>query len=292
MRRSGAASGQPGGPRAVLAGGPAGLYCLDVSERSPSRETRVPAGETRGRTASAAELRERLASAPPPYLAGALENPELGPDEMLLLLRNRAAPAPLLARIGCDREWTRLQEVKRALVRHPSTPLAIARGLSAHLYRKDLAEIAEDLRVKPAVRRHAEEILRARMEEMSLGERISMARRPSRALIAALRDSTEPGVLRALLGNSRLVEADAVRIASGTKTPAEALRALATDPTWGVRRSVRMALLLNPRTPVPVALHLIRGSSRHDLARLAADDGAPRIVRIGAERRLTENPAG
>jgi hypothetical protein len=211
---------------------------------------------------------------------------------MILLLRNRAAPAPLLARIGRDREWTRRQDVKRALVRHPNTPLVLARILAIHLHRKDLAEIAEDLRVPPPVRRHAEEILRIRIEEMTLGERISLARRPSRALISALRDSAEGGVLRALLGNSRLVEADAVRIASGSATPGDALRALAEHPAWGIRRSVRMALLLNPRTPVSSALGLIRGTSRQDLTRLAEDAGAPRIVRVGAERRLKDGRGG
>ncbi|MBZ5640499.1 MAG: hypothetical protein LAO51_17300 [Acidobacteriia bacterium] len=258
----------------------------------PSRETHPAASKARGRTASAAELRSALASAPPPFLAGALENPELGPDEVLLFLRNRSAPAALLARVGRDTEWTRLQEVKLGLVRHSNTPPAIARSLAAHLYPRDLAEIAEDVRVRPVVRRLAEEILKASVAEMTLGARISLARRCSRALISVLRDSAEVAVLRALLGNGRLVEADAVMIASGGKNPVEVLRMLALNPVWGVRRAVRLALLRNPRTPVPAALGLIRGMSRQDLASLAEDREAPRIVRVGAERRLGDGPGG
>jgi hypothetical protein len=111
-------------------------------------------------------------------------------------------------------------------------------------------------------------------------------------LIGALCDSSEAAVLRALLGNGRLVEADAVRIASGTGTPGEVLRTLAEDPAWGVRRSVRTALLRNPRTPVASALGLMCRMPRRDLVRLAEDREAPRIVRVGAERRLEEGRGG
>jgi len=263
-----------------------------VARRTPTKEPVEAASEARGRSDSAAELKDRLASAPPPYVLGALDNPNLGPDEMFLLLRNRSAPAAALSRVARDREWTRLREVKRALVRHPNTPTAVARALAPHLHDKDLGEVAEDVRVRPSVRRRAEEILKIRIEEMPLGERISLARRPSRALVAALAQCADAGVLRALLGNPRLLEADAVRIASGAGTPPEALRAIAEHVTWGARRSVRMALLLNPRTPVPVALRLVRAAMRHDLSRLAADAKAPRIVRVGAERRLEESRGG
>jgi hypothetical protein len=263
-----------------------------VARRTPTKEPVEAASEARGRSDSAAELKNRLASAPPPYVLGALDNPNLGPDEMFLLLRNRSAPAAALSRVARDREWTRLREVKRALVRHPNTPTAMARALAPHLHDKDLGEVAEDVRVRPSVRRRAEEILKIRIEAMPLGERISLARRPSHALAVALAECADAGVLRALLGNPRLLEADAVRIASGARTPPEALRAIAEHVTWGARRSVRMALLLNPRTPVPVALRLVRAAMRHDLSRLAADAKAPRIVRVGAERRLEESPGG
>jgi hypothetical protein len=61
---------------------------------------------------------------------------------------------------------------------------------------------------------------------------------------------------------------------------------LAEHPTWGSRRAVRLSLVGNPRTPIATALRLIEGLSREDLERILHDDQIPRIVRVGAERRL------
>jgi hypothetical protein len=247
----------------------------------------------RGRTAAPEELRRHLPSAPSSYLAGALDNPGLAEEEVLLLLRNRGAPAQVLAPIAADRRWTRLYDVKKGLVRHPNMPAAAARTLAAHLYWKDLAETAEDVRVPPAVRRKAEDLLRVRLQEMALGERVALARRASRGVIPALLEDPEAGVLRALLGNPRIVEREIVRIAARPETPPEALGALARHPVWSGRLAVRMAILANPRTPVPDALGLVQRFPRQDLQKLARDGALPRIVQVGAARKLAsmrENP--
>ncbi len=239
-----------------------------------------------GRKASAFELQRLLREAPLPFLQGALDNPELSPDEVVLLLRNRAATPQLLVRVGRDRRWTRSYDIKRGLVRHPRTPLPIVGTLIHHLYWRDLAETASDLTLHPTVRRKSEEILRIRLMELALGERISLARIASRGLIGALRQTGEERVLLALLGNSRLVETDAVQMAKGTGVPARVLARLAEHPSWGSRHAVLMALATNPRTPVAVALRVVRRLPRRDLRRLARDPKAPKIVRVGAERRL------
>jgi len=240
----------------------------------------------RGRGDSAADLRRHLAAAPAPYLSGAIENPEFQAEEVLLLLGNPAAPPSLLLRIGRDRRWMRAYEAKKALLRHPRTPLTLARSLLPHFYWKDLADAAEDPRLPPSVRRQAEQILENRLDEMTQGERISLARRASRGVISALRESADARVLQALLGNGRLLEHDAVRIASSAHAPREVLSGLADHPSWGARYAVRISLVRNPRTPVPAALRLIGGLPRQDLQRLARDAEVPRIVRVGADRRL------
>jgi hypothetical protein len=265
-------------------------------DHDPKGSAPLPAGPAEGRKADVEQLRLRLTSAPPPYLEGALENPELGEEELLLLLRNRQAPGSLLQRIGRDPRWTRSYGVKRHLVLHPQTPRVLARSLVPHLHWRELAEAAGNLRVHPVIRRQAESLLRVRIEELSLGERIALARRASRGLLGCLIDAGDAPVLRALLGNPRMVELEAVRIAATPKGGPDLFRYLAEHPTWGVRPSVRMALLRNPRTPVAVALRLVDRLQRRDLHRLTKDVKVPKIVRVSAGRRLSRatgrEPAG
>jgi hypothetical protein len=257
-----------------------------VSERPHPPESSATAAAAAGRDAPAHELAQRLRSAPVPYLVGALDNPGLGPIQLGLLLRNRSATPELLARVARNRGWTRHYEVKKGLVQHPRTPLAIGRALVHHLYWRDLAETADDRRAHPTVRRHCEELLKIRLLELSLGERISLARVASPGLIQSLREAGESRVLKALLGNPKLREPDAVSIADGKEVPGTVLGRLAEHPEWGRRHAVRLALVRNPRTPVPVALNLVRRFPRPELRRLAKDGRAPKIVRVGAARQL------
>ena len=245
-----------------------------------------PLTADRARSASLEELRNVLVSAPLRYLEGAVDNPELTPDEMALLLRNRAASAGLLARLSRDRSWTRHYDVKKGLVRHPHTPFPAARNLVGHLYWRDLADTIDDARIQPALRRQAELVLADRVKEMSLGEQISVARRATGMVIAELCRSGEGRVLQALLGNPRLKEIDAVSVASGEEVPGEVLGWLARHPKWGSQRSIRMALVRNARTPVSEALKLVAKLPLDDVERLSDDDDVPRIVRVGADRRL------
>ena len=251
-----------------------------------ARETESRLDLTGGRNATPKQLRRHLASAPPPFLEGALENEHMAEQEMLLLLRNRMASPKLLTRIARKGPWVRYYQIKKALVRHPRTPLVLSRDLARHLFWKDLSEISVDCGAHPVIRRQGETLLKGRVEELTSGERIALARRASRGLIPSLAGSSESLVLRALLGNVRLIESDAAAIAASSTAPPDLLSHLCGHPTWGRRRSVRLAAVGNPRTPAAAALRVVRALAAPDLRRLAEDDKVPRIVRIAADRRL------
>lgn len=240
----------------------------------------------RGRADPPEELRRHLGSAPAPYLEGALSNPHFHTDELVLLVRNPSAGPAVLTRIGRNTQWTRLYEVKKALVRNPRTPVPLARRFLPHLLWLDLSEVPLDSRLSPVVRRQAEEVLKVRIDEMQEGELVALARRASRGVIPVLAERLRPRVVHALLGNAKLVERDVLRIASEPKAPSEVLAVVAEHPHWGIRLAVRLALLMNPRTPVRAALHVVAKLPRVELERVAGDGRVPQIVRVGAGRRL------
>jgi len=204
----------------------------------------------------------------------------------LLVARNRATQPELLRRLAGIPNLTRNREIRRAIVLHPNTPLPVARNLVPYLFWRELVEVTRDLKVNPLVRRHAEMLLRVRLEKMALGERIALARQASPALIPVLLTDAHARVLQSLLGNSRLVERHAVSIGGSRSATPDLLEHLALRTHWGKRPSVRGALLRNPRTPVATSLKLLRDVARRDLKRLARDASLPQIVRIGADRRL------
>jgi hypothetical protein len=182
-----------------------------------------------------------------------------------------------------DRTRTPHHAVRRVISRQ--TPVAVARELLHHLHWRELAEVARTPHVHPTVRRQAERRLEAALVEMTVGERISLARTAGRGALAPLLGERDIRVLRSLLGNAQLIEIDAVRLASDPGATPEALVALARDPRWGSRRSVRLALVKNPQTPAAEALNALLGLPHWDLQRLAADSAVPRLVRVAAERR-------
>lgn len=240
----------------------------------------------RGRRDERQQLKMHLPEAPSEYLEGALDNGELGPEELVLLLRSPASTAAIVARVGTNRSWMRSRELKVAFVGHPHAPRVLARRFLPHLSWRDLADLGTKPRISPVMRREAERLLKTRLPELSAGEKISLARRASRGIIEMLRDEQDPQVLRALAGNPRAVESDILRILARPDLRSEFLAWLADQSSWGQRRELRLALVRHPGTPPPAALRSIRALSRADLHDLQQDPLAPRLARVAAERRL------
>jgi hypothetical protein len=267
-----------------------GPYIEAVSTNGERRQPRRLDAEF-GRAASRAELRRFLLGAPPSFLEGAVDNPVTGEEEIALLLRNRSASPALLIRVGRDRRWNASYGTRKGIARHRQTPAMLARGLLHHLHWADLSDLAEDTTVSVAVRRHAETLVRTRLPEMALGERIALARRAGRELIGALLRSTDGRVLAALLGNPKLTDRDAEEMARRPDAPPNALRRLSDHPRWGSLLAVRAALARNPRSPIPVALRWVARLPLSELDAVIEDERAPKIVRISADRRRGETLA-
>lgn len=248
-------------------------------------------GRDHARTDPRERLRARLPEAPPDYLAGALDNEAFGVEEALLLLGNRGATREVVARVGRNRALTQSRDVKWALATHRATPYAIARSLLPHLFWRELASMSSDLRVSPVLRRDADRILATRLPELTLGERVSLARTASRGVLELLRGQADAPVLQALAGNPRLKESDLLRLLARSDAPAEWLRWLADQSSWSQRRGVRLALVRHPHTPPPCALRLTQALPSADLDALARDPSVARLVRVACDRRRASSAA-
>jgi len=239
-----------------------------------------------GRSAPANILALELATASLSYLEGALDNPSLVPDLLLIALKNRAVTPSLIQRITRNLSCLKVYEVKSALVLHPKTPRAIAMNLVQFLWWRDLVRVADHTVLPPPLRRVAERLLAIRLQEMALGEKIALARIASRGVIAVLRRQDHPLVIRSLIQNPRLLEEDALTIASATVTPGSVLQAVADDTRFSARPAIQKAIVQNPGTPPSTALRIVQGLSTRVLKELARAPHVPQLVKVAALRLI------
>ena len=121
------------------------------------------------------------------------------------------------------------------------------------------------------------------LDAVTLGERKSMARRLDLDLLERLAKDSEPSVIRILLGNPKLTEPLVLRMISLRPHRAAVLKEIACQPRWLNRATVRRALVLNPYTPVRLAMLLCplldEGTAREVNDALNLHPGLRRLAR-------------
>ncbi|MCG8417815.1 MAG: hypothetical protein MJE77_07710 [Proteobacteria bacterium] len=119
---------------------------------------------------------------------------------------------------------------------------------------------------------------------LTLGERKSLARAHQRDLLSHLLRDPHPDVIRILLGNPHLTEADVLSLASRRPASGAALSEIAASQRWIARYPVKRALVKNPYTPLVLAIRLATTLRPGDLRDVAGD---PRLNTL-----LREHAAG
>jgi len=213
----------------------------------------VPAGES-----SETALHESLCSASLEVLVAAACDPALTEDLALVLLKRSDLPAQALDRLSRNSGIVKSRKVKLALVEHPRTPRHISVPMVRHLFTFDLMQVALSPAVPADIRMSAEESLINRLDRLSQGERLSLARRASGRVAAALLLDSEPRVIQTALENSRLTESAVIRALTRRDAPDTFVRAVCHHEKWSPRREVRIALLRNEKTPLVRAVEFAR----------------------------------
>jgi hypothetical protein len=121
---------------------------------------------------------------------------------------------------------------------------------------------------------------------LTLGERKSLARRNDRNLLARVLRDPHPDVIRISLGNPTLTENDVVRLCARRPVSTEVLREVFKSPRWIIRYHVKVALALNPYTPLDIALQLAPLLQSQDLRRLLSSEELHGELREACRRLL------
>lgn len=88
-----------------------------------------------------------------------LKNPRITEGEVLMVAKSRTSSEELIRLILLNRDWTKLYEMKKALIEHPRTPLLDAMRFMTFLGEKDLRDLAKSRNVTQAISNNARRIL-------------------------------------------------------------------------------------------------------------------------------------
>jgi len=181
-------------------------------------------------------------------LHAVLADPGFNEDSALALLERMDLPSEVLERLSKNSAAT-ARKVKMAIVGHPRTPRYASLSLLRQLFTFDLMQVALTPRIAGDIKVAAEETLLKRLESISSGGRLSLARRASGRVAAALLLDPEPRVLRAALENPRLTEAMVRQAVLRRESGATLVRAVCEHPKWSLRSEIRLALLRVSKRP-------------------------------------------
>ena len=182
-------------------------------------------------------------------LLAALRNPALDHQHLLTLLKRREL-GPVISAIYAGKRLIEAQSVKFALVAHPDTPPHIAQTLLPLLYIFDLLKLCLIPGISADVHLAAERKIVQQIPTQPLGNKLTLARRGTAAILDALLREGLHNVVEVCLDNPHLKEGSLHQFLASSHATAEAVSMVARNSRWKNRPNIRLAILKNPRTPL------------------------------------------
>jgi hypothetical protein len=186
------------------------------------------------------------------------DNSILTEDLALARLKSTELSAEDIEQLSKNGAAMKSRKVRLAVACHSRTPRRIVLRLIRELYTFDLMKFSLTSTAAADLKRIADDLLVARLASITLGERISLARRSSATVAAALLADKESSVWRTALENPRITEAALVKALQRPQATAAFVEAVCHHAKWSVRPEIRLALLRNAHTPLARAIDFAR----------------------------------
>jgi hypothetical protein len=215
----------------------------------------------------------------------ATANQSLNEDSALALLQGPDLAPELIEKLRKSDVASKSRKVKLAIVRHPKTPRYVSLSVIRRLFTFDLMRVALTPEVAGDLKMAAEETLINRLETISAGEKLSLARRASGRVAGNLLLDAEPRILRAALENPRLTEALVIKALLHRQAPSALVQAVCAHSKWSLRREIRIALLRNEHTAPEHAIEFAKSLPDELVREILQESSLPENVKT----RLAES---
>jgi hypothetical protein len=208
-----------------------------------------------------------------------------GEDKPLLIaLLRRAVPLPFLELIASTAPWSDDHRLLAAVVLSPRATRPLGLRLVGFLQWRDLADVAASPRVASAVRIRAEALLKDQIPDLRLGEKITLAKIATPPVLLPLLVDEDSKVVEAGLINRLLREEDLLVLVRAEQPSRPLLEGIVASSRWKDRYALRLAIALQPRAPLALALGQLSALLPRDLRRVADTAALSPLVQAAAAR--------
>src|SRR5229473_7717321 len=269
------------------------------------------------------EALEEAAQSPtassPPTLAPAdllrtVADTALTEEFALALLKRADLPPEVIEQLAKNTNALKSRKVKIALASHSKTPRHVSVPLARQFYTFDLMKVALSPTVPADVKVAVDDVLISRLKTVTIGERLTLARRASGRVAAALlldvetvdrkrmdgkivadkivnakTAARETRVMQTALENPRLTEALVIYSVLRLVASAALVQAVAQHAKWSCRREIRAALLRTAHLSLARALEFSREIPAPLLHELLASSRLPAPIK---DQLLRESQTG
>lgn len=131
-----------------------------------------------------------------------------------------------------------------------------------------------------------------RIGRMPVAARIKLALAGNRSARQVLGRDPLRLVQRCLLANPRITQEEVLAFAKNRSQHGEILRIIGAQRDWVRHYPIRVALVLNPKTPLPVSLRLLGGVVDRDMRTIARSRNVPTAIQAQARRVILRRGPG
>ena len=238
-----------------------------------------PKERERAITATGEELAGLLHHPAAEVLLALLDNPALDEAQLCLLLARKDLPGEVLEEVARRKALLKNYQAKRALAFHPRAPRLISLRLLRDLYLMDLVQVALTPGVASELKRSAEDQLLARLAQLPLGQKITLARRGPARVAGALLAEGHAQIISIVLDNPYMTEAQILKALSRERLPIAVIPAIVQHRKWSISYNIRLALVRHPAAPLATILSYLPQLTVSDLKELAAPGIVPPALR-------------
>ena len=242
------------------------------------------------RSAPSDDLQSLIHESDEETLLALLENPHIEEPHISQMLERLDLSANVLTAIAEKGKWTSSEGVRLRLARHPHTPRRFAMALLRQLSLFDLVRLSLLSSTPAEIRRVAEELMITRVPQLPVGQKLTLARRGPARVVGALLAEGHPQAIKLALANAFLTESQVLKVLAKPGVPERVVAAISQNPRWAVQYNVRVALVRNQHTPVPVILAFLPNLTLRDLKDLATLEGLSPHVRRYIQKELSRRP--